>query len=145
MVTEGFRKVAIDYKKSDWAMDPKGYFLIDIDRKGKLILVAHFSADGKKDAVIEGGDPIAVYYTILKNDMVSLMTHAAYLGQELEKAFLAIRHGFKYVQDDILSLHPSDEDIHTKTSAKEAKYHGSSEFQKKKQEEYGHDDGGQYH
>lgn len=145
MVTEGFRKITLDYKKSDWVMDPKGYFLIDIDRKNKLILVAHFTADGKKNAVIEGSDPIALYYTLLKNDMVSLMTHAAYIGQELEKAFLAIRYGFKYVQDDILSIQPSDDDIHSKGGAKEARYHSSSEFQKKKQEEYCHEDGSQYH
>ncbi|MEK6961386.1 MAG: hypothetical protein AABX47_09530 [Nanoarchaeota archaeon] len=145
MVTEGFRKIDIDYKKSDWVMDQKGYFLIDIDRKNKLILVAHFTPDGKKDAVIEGSDPIALYYTILKNGMVSLMTHSAYLGQELEKAFLAIRYGFKYVQDDILSTQLSDEDIHSKGGAKEAKYHSSGEFQKKKQEEYCKEDGSQYH
>ena len=145
MITEGFRKVPIDYKKSDWKMDPKGYFLIDIDRKKGTILVAHFFPDGSKDAVFEGSDPIALYYTILNNELVSIMTHAAYLGQELEKAFLAIRHGFKYVQDDILSLQKCDEDIRSKSAPKDSKYHSSGEFKRKKQEEHGHEDGCQYH
>lgn len=139
------RKVPIDYKKSDWTMDPKGYFLIDIDREAKTILVARCLPDGTKDAVIEGSDPIAIYYTIIKNDWVSLMTHAAYLGQELEKAFLALRYGFKYVQDDILSLQKSDEDIRSRGGSGGNVYHSSASFQEMKKEEHGHEDGGQYH
>ena len=144
------QKIHIDYKKSDWIMDPKGYFLIDIDRMEKKIIVVHCLADGTKNAVIEGSDPIALYYTILKKDLVSLMTHAAYLGQELEKAFLAIKHGFKYVQDDVLTTHQSSEDIHTRQKQRsegkdDVKWHRADDFKRMKQEEYKEDGGAQYH
>ena len=32
------------------------------------------------------------------------MEHAAYLGKELEKAYLALKHDLEYVQDEELNL-----------------------------------------
>ena len=146
MAFDGFKKkVPIEYKKSDWKMDPKGYFLIDLDRKMRTILVAHCLADGTKESWFEGSDPIALYYTILKNDTVSLMTHAAYLGQELEKAYIALSHGLKYVQDDALTLQKSDEDVHTKEKKEKVEWHRADEFKKRKEAEYGEQSGAQYH
>jgi dihydropteroate synthase len=38
--------------------------------------------------------------TILKMELVSRIEHAAYLGQELKKAELALKLGRSYAQDD---------------------------------------------
>ena len=36
------KKITAKYHKiKDWVMDPKGYFLIDIDREAKLLRVAY--------------------------------------------------------------------------------------------------------
>jgi tetrahydromethanopterin S-methyltransferase subunit A len=41
----------------------------------------------------------ALYKTIITNGWISELSHAAYLGKELAKAELSLRHGLKYVQD----------------------------------------------
>ena len=145
MDTQGYTPVPINYKKSDWKMDPKGYFLIDLDRKAGLIIVAHHFADGKKDALFQSADPIALYYTILNHDNVTFMTHAAYLGQEIEKAFIALKNNLKYVQDDMLTLQNSVQDIHTQKSTDKVQWHRADDFQKMKAKEYGEESGAQYH
>ena len=49
--------------------------------------------------VVEGTTARALYLTIVANQWVSELSHAAYLGKELAKAELALQYGFKYVQD----------------------------------------------
>ena len=145
MDLEGYKQIPIQYKKSDWKMDPKGYFLIDLDRKAGKVIVAHHFADGKKDVLFEGDDPIALYYTILNHDTVTFMTHAAYLGQEIEKAFIALKYGLKYVQDDMLTLQKSDQDIHAPKAKDKVEWHRADDFKKMKEEEYKEQGGAQYH
>jgi tetrahydromethanopterin S-methyltransferase subunit A len=49
--------------------------------------------------VVEGTNARTIYRTLVANGWVSELSHAAYLGKELAKAELSLRHGFKYVQD----------------------------------------------
>ncbi len=91
----------------DWVMDKKGYFLIRIDEKMKKLEVGYCTSLPKKGKhaikfKITGKTPQEVYFTIAKTGMVSRFDHAAYLGKELEKAYIAIQLGLKYVQDDEL-------------------------------------------
>ena len=48
---------------------------------------------------IEGKDARSLYWTIVENNWVTQLSHAAYLDKELEKAELSLVHSFKYVQD----------------------------------------------
>jgi dihydropteroate synthase-like protein len=86
-------------KKRMWTVDPKGSIRISIipDRFGTkegYILAEHDSAS------IVGKTAREVMNTILKMELVSRMEHAAYLGQELKKAELALKLGRSYAQDD---------------------------------------------
>ncbi len=94
-----------DYDEmDDWKMDPKGYFLIKIDRKRKVIQAAHCKKIGVIDLIIEGEKPQDIYFEVQKLKLISRIDHAAYLGKELEKAYIALRTRKRYVQDKELAF-----------------------------------------
>ncbi len=80
-------------------MDPSGYFVVILQPERKLITVEHYSYDNKLQHIIEGRDARNLYSTIIKNDWVTELGHAAYLGKELAKAELSNQLGFRYIQD----------------------------------------------
>ena len=62
------------HKIKDWVMDPKGYFLIAIDRKKKIIIVGYciFKKLGSKPindmvSIISGKTAIEIVNTLIKN------------------------------------------------------------------------------
>ncbi len=80
-------------------MDKAGYFVIlPLQEKG-TISVEHYSYDDKLLRTIEGKDARSLYWTVIENNWVTQLLHAAYLGKELEKAELALKYGLKYSQD----------------------------------------------
>ncbi len=80
-------------------MDKAGYFVIVPLADRQVINVEHYAYDDTLLHVIEGPTARALYQTIIAQQWVSELSHAAYLGKELAKAELALQHGFKYVQD----------------------------------------------
>ena len=98
-------------KIRDWVMDPKGYFLIHIDREKEIIRVAYctFSKLGNdpihdmKSEVI-GTTAIEIVNTLITEDYISSLQHAADMGIELQKAELALKYNFEYIQDKDLNL-----------------------------------------
>jgi tetrahydromethanopterin S-methyltransferase subunit A len=78
-------------------LDKAGYFVVNIENE--VILVEHYSYKEKLLRVIEGVDARSIYLTIVRNGWVSKLDHAAYVGKELTKAELCIKHGLKYLQD----------------------------------------------
>ncbi len=96
--------------KKEWKQDPKGYFLIRINKN--FIEAAyvkndhsnHPKKDLKKATVIKGKNAEEIYNTIIREKLVSLKEHAAYLGSELQKAEIAMKNKLKYVQDEPLNL-----------------------------------------
>ncbi len=84
---------------SNIIMDKAGYFVILPIPEKNLINVEHYSYDNTLLRVIEGRDARSIYWTIIENNWVAFLSHAAYLGKELEKAELSLKLGFKYVQD----------------------------------------------
>jgi len=79
--------------------DPKGYFVIYPDRLRKRLVLEHYTNEGVLHQVIEGSTPTALYSTVIEEDLVSRLDHAAYLGQELARAYNALITGSEYVQD----------------------------------------------
>ncbi len=79
-------------------LDPAGYFKIALDTERMLILAKHYSYDKELLRIIEGPDAESICQTIIKYGWVSALNHAAYLGQELAKAEIAMKNGFEYVQ-----------------------------------------------
>lgn len=83
----------------EWKMDPKGYFLIRIDRKNRLIEAGHCTERNIIDMKIAGKNATEIFNTIIRENLVSSLQHAAYLGKELYKAELALKRKLDYVQD----------------------------------------------
>ena len=95
----------------DWVMDPKGYFLIKIDREGKVIRVGYciFSKLGNDpihDMISEvvGTTSLEIVNTLINLKYISTLQHAADMGIELHKAELALKYDLDYVQDKELTL-----------------------------------------
>ena len=106
------KKITAKYHKiKDWVMDPKGYFLIDIDREAKLLRVAYckFTKLGNNPvndmvAIISGKTAIEIVNTLIRENYISSLQHAADMGIELCKAELALKYDLKYIQDKDLLL-----------------------------------------
>ncbi len=105
------RLVAKYHKIKDWKMDPKGYFLISVNKRKKNIEVGYckFTKLGNSPindmvAVINGRTAIEIVNTLIKENFISSLQHAADMGIELHKAELALKHGFRYVQDQDLHI-----------------------------------------
>ncbi len=95
----------------DWKMDPKGYFLIKIDKKEKLIKVAYCKfTKSFKDPIhqmlieIVGISAIEIVNTLISKDLISTLQHAADMGIELNKAEIALKYDFEYIQDSNLVI-----------------------------------------
>ena len=93
-------------KIKDWVMDPKGYFLISIDKKNKLIRVGYckFSKSGAPPihdmvAEVTGTSAIEIINTLIRENFISSLQHAGDMGIELHKAELALKHDLEYIQD----------------------------------------------
>ena len=98
-------------KIKDWVMDPKGYFLIKIDRENNLIRVAYciFSKLGNDPiddmiAEVTGKTAIEIVNTLINKKYLSSLQHAADMGIELHKAEIALKYDYNYIQDKDLEL-----------------------------------------
>ncbi len=83
-------------------LDPKGYFLIRLKRETKEIEVGFCRKGNVVEMILVGKSPKEIYDTLLRKKLVTRLGHAAYLGRELEKAFVALKLNLDYVQDDEL-------------------------------------------
>ena len=106
------RRIEAKYHKiKDWVMDPKGYFLIAIDRKKKILRVGYciFKKLGNKPindmvSIISGKTAIEIVNTLIKHKYISSHQHAADMGIELCKAELALKYELDYIQDKDLEV-----------------------------------------
>jgi len=87
---------------TEWKMDPKGFFTIKPLPEEKVIKVRYYGEDHALKFVIEGKSAEDIYNTIVREELVSLFQHAAYVGCELMKAEIAMKKNLPYVQDDPL-------------------------------------------
>ena len=105
------RIIAKYHRIKDWRMDPKGYFLISVDRSKKIIRVGYcrFTRLGNSPindmvAEIKGKTAIEIVNTLIREKFISTLQHAADMGIELHKAQLSLKYGFKYIQDKDLEI-----------------------------------------
>ncbi len=87
------------FAKTSIKLDKSGYFVIIPSKKNGTLLVEHYANDNRLIRKIEGKSSRDIYLTIVDNKWVSDLGHAAYLGKELARAELAIKKGFKFIQD----------------------------------------------
>ena len=106
------RRLVARYDKiKDWKMDPKGYFLISINKKKKCIEVGYckFTKLGNSPvndmiAIIKGKTAIEIVNTLIREKFISSLQHSADMGIELHKAELSLKYNFKYIQDKDLII-----------------------------------------
>ena len=105
------RLIAKYHKIKDWKMDPKGYFLIKIDRKKKFIKVGYCKFSKLRNspihdmvAEIKGKSAIEIVNTLIREKFISTLQHAADMGIELHKAEMSLKYGLKYVQDKEIKI-----------------------------------------
>ena len=106
------KKITAKYHKiKDWRMDPKGYFLIAVDKNKKNIRVGYciFTRLGNSptnDMVAEiiGKTAIEIVNTLIREKFISTLQHAADMGIELHKAEMSLKYGFEYIQDKSLNI-----------------------------------------
>jgi dihydropteroate synthase-like protein len=80
-----------------YTLDPMGIFKIGIDRENDYIEALYIGRKGKM--LIKGRSAKAIRYEIASKELVSQISHALYLGQELAKAEIALKLGKNYLQD----------------------------------------------
>ena len=101
------KKIVAKYDRiKDWKMDPKGYFLIAIDREDSFIRVGYckFTKLGNNPvndmvAEIKGKNALEIVNTLVWEKFISTLQHAADMGIELHKAEIALKFNLKYIQD----------------------------------------------
>ncbi len=82
--------------KEDFPMDPKGYFKIFVQDEA---IIAVQYVNGEPKSVIKGESADEICNEIVRRNLISKLSHATYLGRELQKAETALRTGRGYVQE----------------------------------------------
>lgn len=82
--------------------DPRGFFVVLLDRPGRQILVEHYIGEGDLAHRIVGPDAESLCSALIEWGLLSRLDHAAYMGRELAKAETALQRGLTYRQDDPL-------------------------------------------
>ena len=106
------QKITAKYHRiKDWRMDPKGYFLVAVDRKEKIIKVGYCKFSKLNNslthdmvAIINGKTAIEIVNTLIRKKFISTLQHAGDMGIELYKAEMSLKYGFKYIQDRELKI-----------------------------------------
>ncbi|HLW01841.1 MAG TPA: hypothetical protein VKT82_24520 [Ktedonobacterales bacterium] len=81
--------------------DPKGYFVISLSRAAGQIVLRHYLPDHTPAHEMRGRGAETMLLGLLREGLVSQLSHAGYLGGELAKAESALRLGVRvhYEQD----------------------------------------------
>jgi tetrahydromethanopterin S-methyltransferase subunit A len=93
--------------------DPKGYFVITIEPEPKEILLRHYLSDHAPAQEMRGRGATSMLLGLLRDGLVTQLSHAGYLGEELAKAQTALQFGLRYDQDRLLRPRESSTDTTT--------------------------------
>jgi tetrahydromethanopterin S-methyltransferase subunit A len=93
--------------------DPKGHFVITIEPESKEILLRHYLPDHTSAHEMRGRGATSMLLGLLRDGLVTQLSHAGYLGEELAKAQTALQFGLRYDQDRLLRPRESSTDTTT--------------------------------
>jgi tetrahydromethanopterin S-methyltransferase subunit A len=79
--------------------DPKGFVIISIDPEYQEIVVRHYLPDHTPAHIMRGRTAEPLLLGLLREGIVTELSHAGYLGVELTKAEMALKLGKPYEQD----------------------------------------------
>ncbi len=95
-----FKKLTASDNDITWEQDKKTYFTIMPFITKNKIYVRAYSTNHEQLYLITGTKPEQIYHKIIKKGLITKLEHAAYLGKELEKAYIAMKKKLRYNQDD---------------------------------------------
>ena len=94
-----FTPIRLGGRREPLIYDPKGFFVITVDRAAREIVVRHYLPDNTPAHEARGRTPEALFLALIREGLISQLSHAAYLGAELAKAEASLRLGARYEQD----------------------------------------------
>jgi tetrahydromethanopterin S-methyltransferase subunit A len=92
------------YAPNTLHLDKAGFFVVLPQPASGLIFCEHYENSGRLAHVIEGRKAALIAATVIQQNLVTLLDHAAYLGRELAKAEIALQTGSHYEQDAALGI-----------------------------------------
>jgi len=96
----GAEIVEAEGREERYPRDPLGFFTIRVNHEDGMIEVLYSGIKGK--ILIRGRRADSIYDEILRRRLLSMLSHAFYLGVELGRAEEALRTGKSYVQEENL-------------------------------------------
>ena len=110
---EEFASIRPGGQREPLIYDPKGYFVITIEPEQKEILLRHYLPDHAPAHEMRGRGATSMLLGLLRDGLVTQLSHAGYLGEELAKAQTALQFGLRYDQDRPLRPRESSGDSTT--------------------------------
>jgi tetrahydromethanopterin S-methyltransferase subunit A len=86
-------------KREPLQYDPKGYFVITVDHDEEQIVLRHYLTDHTPAHEMRGRVAGSMFLGLVREGLVTQLSHAGYLGEELAKAQIALQTGMRYDQD----------------------------------------------
>jgi tetrahydromethanopterin S-methyltransferase subunit A len=99
IATAGFVPLRPGGRREPLQHDPRGYFVVSLDRPAEQVVVRHYLADHTPAHEMRGRNGSSILLGLVREQLVSQLSHAGYLGAELAKADAALRLGLRYAQD----------------------------------------------
>jgi len=96
---ERFTPILPGGKREPLQYDPKGYFVITVDREEEQIVLRHYLTDHTPAHEMRGRMAGSMFLGLVREGLVTQLSHAGYLGEELAKAQIALQTGMRYDQD----------------------------------------------
>jgi len=94
-----FTSIAPGGRREPLWYDPKGFFVVALDHAAGEIVIRHYARDYTPAHEMRAHSAEAIVLGLLREELVSQLSHAGYLGAELAKAEAALRLGLRYEQD----------------------------------------------
>jgi tetrahydromethanopterin S-methyltransferase subunit A len=101
-VGETFASIRPGGQREPLIYDTKGYFVISIDPDQKEIIIRHYLSDHTPSHEMRGRGATSMLLGLLRDGLITQLSHAGYLGEELAKAETALQFGLRYDQDRLL-------------------------------------------
>src|SRR2546428_3918725 len=96
---EAFTSIRPGGQREPLIYDPKGYFVITVEPDQKEITLRHYLPDHTPAHEMRGRGTTSILLGLLRDGLVTQLSHAGYLGEELAKAQTALQFGLRYDQD----------------------------------------------
>jgi tetrahydromethanopterin S-methyltransferase subunit A len=102
---EQFTPIRPGGKREPLQYDPKGYFVITLDREQEQLIIRHYLPGHTPAHEMRARAAGSMLLGLLREGLVTQLSHAGYLGEELAKAEAALRFDLRYDQDRPLRRH----------------------------------------